>query len=142
MAWFEKVNKITFFGVYSKIAEKRIFLIFVDSDLNLCKASQVRAFSPRARASLHGSLWKFGWWSSTILKTQVWNFIKIWASVLEIFAKQYRLSEYIFNVFSIFSQFHNLFYFGHISVKFCSNSMILDIFQQPRRWAIQKCPRF
>ena len=42
------MNKITFFGVYSKIAEKRIFLIFVDSDLNLCKASQVRAFSPHA----------------------------------------------------------------------------------------------
>ena len=56
LAWFEKVNKITFFSVYSKIAKKRIFLIFVDSDLNLCKASQVRTFSPRARASLHGSL--------------------------------------------------------------------------------------
>ena len=42
--------------VYSKMAEKRIYLIFVDSDLNLCKASQVRTFSPRARASLHGSL--------------------------------------------------------------------------------------
>ena len=55
LAWFEKVNKITFFGVYSKIAEKRIFLIFIGLDLNLCKASQVRAFSPRARASLHGS---------------------------------------------------------------------------------------
>ena len=41
-AWLEKVNKITFFGVYSKMAEKRIFLIFVDSDLNPCKASQVR----------------------------------------------------------------------------------------------------
>ena len=27
------------------MAEKRIFLIFVDSDLNLCKALQVRAFS-------------------------------------------------------------------------------------------------
>ena len=38
------MNKITFFGVSSKIAEKRIFLIFVDSDLNICKASQVRAF--------------------------------------------------------------------------------------------------
>ena len=38
------MNKITFLGVYSKMAEKRIFLIFVDSDLNLCKASQVRAF--------------------------------------------------------------------------------------------------
>ena len=49
-------------GVYSKIAEKRIFLIFVDSDLNLCKASQVCVFSSRAHASLHGSLWKFGWW--------------------------------------------------------------------------------
>ena len=38
------------------MAEKRIFSIFVDSDLNLYTASQVRAFSPRARASLHGSL--------------------------------------------------------------------------------------
>ena len=44
------------FGVYSKMAEKRIFLIFVDSELNLCKASQVRAFSPRAHASFHRSL--------------------------------------------------------------------------------------
>ena len=26
------------------MAEKRILLIFVDSDLNLCKASQVRSF--------------------------------------------------------------------------------------------------
>ena len=63
------MNKLTFFGVYSKIAEKHIFLIFVDSDLNLCKASQVRAFSPRARTSLHGSLWIFSWWSSIILWT-------------------------------------------------------------------------
>ena len=38
------------------MAEKRIFLIFVDSYLNFCKASQVRAFSTRARASLHGFL--------------------------------------------------------------------------------------
>ena len=30
------------------MAEKRIFLIFVDSDLNLCKALQVCAFSPHA----------------------------------------------------------------------------------------------
>ena len=37
------MNKIILFGVYSKKAEKRIFLIFVDSDLNLFKASQVRA---------------------------------------------------------------------------------------------------
>ena len=28
------------------MAEKRIFLIFVDSDLNLCKALQVGALSP------------------------------------------------------------------------------------------------
>ena len=56
-AWlWAELGKITFFGVFSKIAEKRIFLIFVDSDLNLCKASQVRAFSHRARASLHRSL--------------------------------------------------------------------------------------
>ena len=47
---------ITFFGVYSKMAEKRIFLIFVDLYLNFCKASQVRVFSPHVRASLHGSL--------------------------------------------------------------------------------------
>ena len=52
------------------------------------------------------------------------------------------LNSSLFNVISIFSKFHNLFYFGHISVKFCSFSIILDIFQQPRRWAIQKCPRF
>ena len=52
------------------------------------------------------------------------------------------LNTLIFNVFSIFSQFHNFSYFGHISVKFCSNSMILDIFQQPRQWALQKCPSF
>ena len=52
------------------------------------------------------------------------------------------LNTLIFNVFSIFSLFHSLFPFGHSSVKFCLNSMILDIFQQPRRWAIQKCPRF
>ena len=39
------------------------------------------------------------------------------------------LNTYLFNAFSIFSQFHNFFYFGHISVKCCSNSMILDIFQ-------------
>ena len=45
-----------FFCVYSKMAEKRIFLIFVDLDLNLCKASKVPAFSPLAHASLHGSL--------------------------------------------------------------------------------------
>ena len=38
------------------MAEKRIFSIFVDLDLNLCKASRVHAFSPRARASLRGSL--------------------------------------------------------------------------------------
>ena len=64
---------------------KRICLqIYVDSDLNLCKTSQVRAFSPRACASLHGSLWKFGWWSSTILWT---NFIKIQASSEEIWPK-------------------------------------------------------
>ena len=37
------MNKITFFGVYSKMAKKHIFLIFVDLDLNLFKASQVRA---------------------------------------------------------------------------------------------------
>ena len=37
---------------------------------------------------------------------------------------------------------HTLFCFGHISVKFCSNSMILDIFQQPRQRAFQKCPNF
>ena len=56
-AWLlAELGKITFFGVFSKIAEKRIFLFFVYSDLNLCKASQVRAFSPRVRASLHGSL--------------------------------------------------------------------------------------
>ena len=35
-----------------------------------------------------------------------------------------------------------LFCFGHIWVKFCSNFMILDIFQQPRRRAFQKCPYF
>ena len=69
LAWFVKVDKITFFGVYSKMAEKRIFSIFFYSDLNLCKASQVHAFSPHACASLHGSLWKFGWWSIIILWT-------------------------------------------------------------------------
>ena len=58
-----------FFSVNSKMAEKRIFAIFVDSDLNHYKASQVSAFSPRVRASLQGSLWKFGWWLSTILWT-------------------------------------------------------------------------
>ena len=31
---------ITFFGVYSNMAEKRIFLIFVDSFLNFCKAGE------------------------------------------------------------------------------------------------------
>ena len=31
------------------MAEKRIFLIFVDSDMNLRKALQMRALSPRAR---------------------------------------------------------------------------------------------
>ena len=29
-------------------------------------------------------------------------------------------------------------YFGHISVEFCSNSIILDIFQQPRQRAFKK----
>ena len=33
------------------------------------------------------------------------------------------------------------FCFGHISVNFWSNSTILDIFKQPKRWAVQKCPR-
>ena len=47
----------------------------------------MRAFSPRARASLHGSLWKFGWWSSTILWTLVSDFIKIRASIEEIWPK-------------------------------------------------------
>ena len=40
LGWFKHLNKITFFGVYSKMVEKRIFLIFVDLELNLCKASQ------------------------------------------------------------------------------------------------------
>ena len=31
--------------------------------------------------------------------------------------------------------------FGHISVHFWSNSTILDIFKQLKRWAVQKCPR-
>ena len=35
---------------------------------------------------------------------------------------------------------HTLFYFGHILVIFCSNSMILDIFHQPRQRGFQKCP--
>ena len=39
-ACLAKVNKITFFGVYSKMAEKRIFLIFVDSFLNFCKVNK------------------------------------------------------------------------------------------------------
>ena len=42
---------------------------------------------PRARTSLHGSLWKFGWWSSTILWTKLFNFIKILASIEEIWPK-------------------------------------------------------
>ena len=33
------------------------------------------------------------------------------------------------------------FCFGHISVNFWSNSTILDIFKQPKQWAVQKCPR-
>ena len=64
------MNKITFFGVYSKMAKKRIFLIFVDADLNLCKVSQVRT-------DLCTDLYE-NWWSSTILWTKVFVSIQKW----------------------------------------------------------------
>ena len=50
------------------------------------------------------------------------------------------LLKFCYDNFNFFEK-HTLFCFCDISVKFCSNSMILDIFQQPRRRAFQKCPK-
>ena len=38
------MNKKLFFGVFSKMAEKRIFLIFVGPFLNFCKANKNRNY--------------------------------------------------------------------------------------------------
>ena len=51
------------------------------------------------------------------------------------------LLKFCYDNFNFFEK-HTLFCFGHISVKSCSNSMILDIFQQPGQRAFQKCPKF
>ena len=56
---------------------------------------RARMFTPFVRACVQGSLRKFIWWFFTIFKIKVLNFIKIWASVAEIFAKQYWLLKLI-----------------------------------------------
>ena len=40
LTWFENFNKITFFGVYSEMAEKHPSLIFFNSFLNFCKSDK------------------------------------------------------------------------------------------------------
>ena len=62
----------------------------------------------------------------------------------EMASNSYHSWFFIIHFYSKSRYLQNLtfFCFGHILANFCSNQMILDIFKQPKRWAVQKCPRY
>ena len=78
MAWFENLNKITFFGVYSKMADTRPFLIFFYLFLNFCTANKNCDYS--ANFHLKGP------------QFELWTFFIFWAGRKNLFFRLFPLS--------------------------------------------------